>query len=324
MRLRLLVHHESKTEYTYDEYHCHLRRGESSMSRWFCRPFPSMTRTAEYIVDKGTIIRNYIKNNSMNILSNTWLAIGLIGLPPAVARTQTVPGIPEPGLIVYGSILNAKNKEPLASGAISMRATGGNDIVTLNATFLSVNGESFYLVRVPFETRSIAGVAFTKTANTLALTNGMNYMRSVTVNGNPATVVSSTRNTLNTFTFNSTDRGLVERLNLEVSIDVPSPDVDSDGDGVPDGAEVIAGTDPHDPKSVFKLLTDIRPSFQGSLTITWSSVPGKSYVVSRSTDLGQGFPSSSAPIPSGGATTSFTDPSASGNGPFFYRIQVLP
>ena len=123
-----------------------------------------------------------------------------------------------------------------------------------------------------------------------------------------------------TFTFSKADRGKTERVDLAVSI--PTPNLDNDGDGMPDWAELIAGTDPHDPNSVLKLSTDVRPSPQGGLIIQWSSVPGKAYAVDSSTNLANDFSQRSTNIVATSTTTTYRDPIATGTGPFFYRIRV--
>jgi len=52
---------------------------------------------------------------------------------------------------------------------------------------------------------------------------------------------------------------------------------DSDGDGMSDSNEALAGTDPADATSVFKVAT-VAPETTG-YRITWASVPGKNYGV---------------------------------------------
>ena len=73
--------------------------------------------------------------------------------------------------------------------------------------------------------------------------NPTSYSRAVRVNGTNATIVSSSRGMLSAFTSSTADRGLPERVDVQVnSPGQPAPD--TDGDGLPDWAEVIAGTDP--------------------------------------------------------------------------------
>jgi len=67
-----------------------------------------------------------------------------------------------------------------------------------------------------------------------------------------------------------------------------SPHMDSDGDGMTDFAEYITGTNPHDPRSLFKI--GIRPKNNGQrMQVDWPSVRGRQYEVWRSTDLAAGF-----------------------------------
>ncbi|HXT42255.1 MAG TPA: glycoside hydrolase family 9 protein [Candidatus Angelobacter sp.] len=82
---------------------------------------------------------------------------------------------------------------------------------------------------------------------------------------------------------------------------------DSDGDGLSDTDEGVAGTDVHNADSVFKIVSLVRDQ-SGNVTITWNSVPGKSYLVACKDNAEDTFWSDvSGPITSGGATTSWTD-----------------
>jgi WD40 repeat protein len=66
---------------------------------------------------------------------------------------------------------------------------------------------------------------------------------------------------------------------------------DSDGDGAADGEEVQLGTDPLDAMSHFRILSfNVAPD-GSALTVVWSSVPGKRYVVETASDLLEWSPS---------------------------------
>ena len=71
-------------------------------------------------------------------------------------------------------------------------------------------------------------------------------------------------------------------------------DLDEDADGDPDGdgcsnqTERLAGTDPTDPLSKFAIRSVERPLGSDRVTLTWPSVPGRSYDVMRSYDLRPG------------------------------------
>ena len=77
-----------------------------------------------------------------------------------------------------------------------------------------------------------------------------------------------------------------------------------------------------DALSVLRLLTATKsPS---GITVTWGSVSTRSYWLERSSDLGLATPFQIIVTNISGAvgTTSFTDTSATGVGPYFYRVGV--
>jgi hypothetical protein len=62
----------------------------------------------------------------------------------------------------------------------------------------------------------------------------------------------------------------------------PSPDKDSDGDGVSDRNEYLAGTDPTNPEDALRLVLGAGPS---GPVISWNAKPGATYRVQYSSDL---------------------------------------
>lgn len=249
--------------------------------------------------------------------------LALIALALATQFVQA-DGIPEPGLVMYGSVTNTAGSFALMSGGVQWTASGAGSSATVASTIANVNGQYFYVAHIPFETRAVSGTTFTPKANTLPLLDATTqFTRSATVMGTNATLAPPA---LSTFNFSKATRGAVERVDLLVNLPNVSPplNLDSDGDGVMDWAEQIAGTNPNNSNSVFKASTDIQPAPGGGLIIKWSSVAGKTYAIHRSSGLSQGFSAMANSLPATAPQNQYTDSTATNTGPYFYRIQVIP
>jgi len=97
---------------------------------------------------------------------------------------------------------------------------------------------------------------------------------------------------------------------------------DFDGDGASDRQEYRAGTDPKDPKSVFRLLSATRVSSR-NISVRWSGAAGQTYALERSTNLLAGFTEVVREgIKSTPPVNSITDTNTAGTGPFFYRVRL--
>lgn len=99
--------------------------------------------------------------------------------------------------------------------------------------------------------------------------------------------------------------------------------LDSDGDGATNLQEYLAGTMAGDAQSVFK-LTGIRQT-NGAVTLTWSSVLGRSYAVeaeSQMSPAGWGTVAGSESVIAISASTSATVSNVAGAQ--FFRVRVLP
>lgn len=99
---------------------------------------------------------------------------------------------------------------------------------------------------------------------------------------------------------------------------------DSDEDGMSDWLELLAGTNPQDANSVFAAELEDDPDVEG-VTVSWPCITSGVYTLMRTENLMDGF----APLISGLIPTpeqaqagvmSYTDSSATGNGPYFYKV----
>jgi hypothetical protein len=99
------------------------------------------------------------------------------------------------------------------------------------------------------------------------------------------------------------------------------PNGDDDHDGMTNAQEDSAGTNPFDPYSVLRVTGVSRPN-PSNISLTWSSVSGKQYVIQGASAPGGTYidiPGTA--ITATGASTSETIPSTP---PAFYRVRIGP
>ncbi len=97
--------------------------------------------------------------------------------------------------------------------------------------------------------------------------------------------------------------------------------VDSDGTGMNNWQKWIAGLNPTNPASVLAMVSPAPTNNSSGITITWQSVTNRTYFLQSSTNLSVFWPIQSN-IAGHAGTTSYTDTSATNDGPYFYRVGV--
>lgn len=96
--------------------------------------------------------------------------------------------------------------------------------------------------------------------------------------------------------------------------------VDSDNDGMNNWQEWVCGTNPTNAQSALRIVS-ATPTVT-NVTVTWQSVAGINYFVQRSATLKSPFVVLVTNIVGQAGTTSYSDTSNAGAGPFFYRVGV--
>ena len=97
---------------------------------------------------------------------------------------------------------------------------------------------------------------------------------------------------------------------------------DPDHDGMNNWQEWRAGTNPTNAYSLL-LIHSVAQNAEGIL-VRWWSVDNRTYLIERATNLGQpaAFTTLQSNVPGQLGTTTFIDSTATGKGPFFYRVGV--
>jgi len=292
---------------------------------------------------------------SLVALSGAWLCM----VSPALAQTGLVipPGVPEPGLVIWGAVVNATNTSlPVPIASASWSVTDGAKAAVYTASskpsvrIVTLGNQSYYILEVPFDTRRFGTVTLadpaTEGIDSFELRGALppTYTLTPTINGMMATVhaidgAPASGANVAVPGFTTALRGLVRRVDLAV---LPSADnyeawataifgspghpdagrnADPDGDGFTNDREFAAGTDPKSASSLLRLLTI--SVTQGQATVGWQSVANKNYVIEAASAVEGPWFSVGAPVSSSGTSTQTSVNRNAAETLKFYRIRVL-
>ena len=218
---------------------------------------------------------------------------------------------------------------------------------------VSLNGQSFYVLEVPFDTRQIGTVTLADPATVgidsyaLQSASAPTYTLTPTINGALATVRSidgspASGGNVPVAGFTAATRGRVIRVDLAIipviedyntwatrifgdpNLPAAAPTADPDGDGMNNLNEYLAGTDPKDPTSALRILQLTIQSQPPQALLDWRSATNRSYIIETAADPEGPWNGFGAPIPGAGATTQVRIDSTASESQRFYRIRLAP
>ncbi|MBX3745578.1 MAG: hypothetical protein KF833_09745 [Verrucomicrobiae bacterium] len=288
------------------------------------------------------------------------LALALAQLTAFTTFAAIPPGVPEPGLVVWGSVVHRTNTSqaiPIQSAHWSV--SDGTRTASFSTTsrpavrIVQAQGQSFYILEVPFDSRRLGAVELSDPAQSgrnsfdLRAASPPTYTLAPTINGVPATVRSvngapASGEAFPVAGFNAAQRGRTLRVDLAIlppadsyelwaaahfgdpTLPEAARDADPDGDGMTNEAEFAAGTDPRSASSVLRLLSvSVLPG--GSQTaLAWNAVQGRSYTLQGAPNPGGPWTDLGSPVPGSAPTTEVTLPASNPEPHRFYRVRLVP
>jgi hypothetical protein len=144
--------------------------------------------------------------------------------------------------------------------------------------------------------------------------------------GTSVTVTANVGQTINytVQTVNPNDPTVTGPVSSGTSVTFLAATADNDGDGMTNASEDAAGTSPFSATSVLRVQAIERTS-SGSVTLTWSSVPGRQYYVDVASSPGGTYsPVAQVGADPNAATTSYTATAGTSAPARFYRVRVAP
>jgi hypothetical protein len=287
-------------------------------------------------------------SSSLTVSAVVALLVGLV-----LHSQAQIPAIPEPPILLYGTVTDKTNNQPVTITSVTWQVTDGTttrgySAATLPTTRIISNGQSFYLLQVPQETRVVQNGAGQITlqpsgsgfeVKSLAPTHTL----TATINGIPSTMktVDSTNQPTGTASatisgYTPATQGRMMRVDLWINEDPylawaagyfqdpaasgSAANADPDGDGATNRQEWAAGTHPLDAQSRL-MITDAILREDGAIVLQAATVPGRRYQLESSADLVT-FSNDGAPFAATAVRSQLTP--SPGGARRFYRLKALP
>jgi hypothetical protein len=282
----------------------------------------------------------------------------LIAITPYRAHAApTIPtGVPEPGLIIWGSVVNSTNvAQPIGLTSASWSVTDGSSNAVFSqltrppVRFFTQGDQSYYVLEVPFDTRRFGSVQLQNpivegvSSFELMAASPPAYLLTPTINGVLATVrfidgAPAVGPNVSVAGFNATVRGRVIRVDLSITPTTETyqqwatrifgnsadptagPNADPDQDGLNNAGEYATGTNPLDPSSALRLLQIAVTANQ--TTVGWQSVPSKQYVLESAPSANGPWTDAVTVSAAGGATQANVAHSPTSKATF-YRVRLV-
>lgn len=287
-----------------------------------------------------------------------WCASLGLGVARAQEANLVPPGVPEPGLVLWGSVADASNpNQSITITSVRWSVSDGTKTAVYSAEtrpatqIVRRDGQTYYVLQVPFDTRRLGAVNLSDPSSAgvnsfeLQAATPPTYTLTPTINGVLATVRSvdgapASGSQVPLSGFSAAVRGRVVRVDLAITPQTDTyetwaagffgsathPDAlrtaDPDRDGLNNEREYLAGTDPKSAASVLEIL---EVTVQGSqVTIAWPSATNKRYRVETAAQVTGPWLETSTVVTGSGANVQTTLSRALSDPRMFYRVRLLP
>jgi hypothetical protein len=262
--------------------------------------------------------------------------------------------------VLWGTVVNQTDPaQAITITSASWSVTDGAKTAVYSAgsrppiRIVNHDGQSYYILQVPFDTRQIGTVMLSDPATVginsfeLKSVSPPTYLLVPTMNGVLATVrsidgspVSGANVPVSGFT--SATRGRIIRVDLGIvplandydswaaaifgsaSLPRAARTADPDGDGLNNAGEHAAGTDPTDPSSSLRILALTVRTQPPQAVLGWQSASDHSYIIETATDPEGPWTALGSAVPSAGVNTQASFNLPAGQSMRLYRIRLEP